>query len=301
MQLAIYCCNERVQSKEYQEGIASTKSPRSSTATSSPAPQRTLAMSGKAARRSDPGAADRSAAGGRAVSDSPAVQDTDDGSAMSDIIKQEDHVTGLSPALHRSRKGRRSHVEEEDHDSDSDSDEDDESDVPKKGKGMNAFAKSDSEDSDEESDDEHKGKILSAAEKRLLEMEATGKTMENALKINDWVAISNGAFPSRRSYPSVLITALEFDKLVRLVQRQSNVAEPIPSFYIRTLVELEGNLNKALAKEKEAKKKMNATNARALTAMKQKVRKAIKEQEDAVKRYQAVRIVHHTQVIAHVA
>ena len=60
-------------------------------------------------------------------------------------------------------------------------------------------------------------------------------------------------------------------------------------------------LNKALAKEKEAKKKMNATNARALTAMKQKVRKAIKEQEDAVKRYQAVRIVHHTQVIAHVA
>lgn len=73
-----------------------------------------------------------------------------------------------------------------------------------------------------------------------------------------------------------------------MVQRQNNVAEPIPPFYIRTLSSLEASLSTALAKEKEAKKKMNATNARALNSMKQKVKRAVKEYEKDVKRYQAV-------------
>lgn len=47
---------------------------------------------------------------------------------------------------------------------------------------------------------------------------------------------------------------LEYDKLARMVQRQQNVAEPVPPFYIRTLISLEVALNTALAKEKEAKK-----------------------------------------------
>jgi translation initiation factor 3 subunit C len=44
----------------------------------------------------------------------------------------------------------------------------------------------------ETSDDEVKRVIKSAQDKRLEAMEATGKVMDNALKINDWVAISNG-------------------------------------------------------------------------------------------------------------
>jgi len=140
-------------------------------------------------------------------------------------------------------------------DSDDDSDDSDESDK---------------DDGDEASDDEVKKVVKSAKDKRLAEMEATGKVMDNGLKINDWVAISN-----------------EFDKLARMVQRQNNVAEPIPPFYIRTLSSLETSLNTALAKEKEAKKKMNATNARALNSMKQKVKKAVKEYEKDVKQYQA--------------
>ena len=75
-----------------------------------------------------------------------------------------------------------------------------------------------------------------------------------------------------------------------MVQRQQNVAEPVPPFYIRTLISLEGALNAALAKEKEAKKKMNASNARALTAMKQKVRKTVKEYEKEIKQYNDVHI-----------
>jgi translation initiation factor 3 subunit C len=85
------------------------------------------------------------------------------------------------------------------------------------------------------------------------------------------------------------ILPLEFDKLVRLIQRQHNVSEPVPPFYVRTLVGLETSLNTAVTKEKEAKKKMNATNAKALTAVKQKVKKAIKEYEQEVKKFQEVR------------
>jgi translation initiation factor 3 subunit C len=81
---------------------------------------------------------------------------------------------------------------------------------------------------------------------------------------------------------------VEFDKLLRMIQRQHNVSEPIPPFFIKTLLSLETSLNNAIAKEKEAKKKMNATNAKALTAMKQKVKKAQKEYESDLTKYQAV-------------
>lgn len=73
-----------------------------------------------------------------------------------------------------------------------------------------------------------------------------------------------------------------------MVQRQQNLSEPVPAFYVRTLVNLESSINNTLSKEKEAKKKMNASNARALTAMKQKIKKAIKEHENDVKKYQEV-------------
>ena len=48
--------------------------------------------------------------------------------------------------------------------------------------------------SDDDSDEDVKRVVKSAKDKRLEEMEATGKLMDNALKINDWVAISNGAY-----------------------------------------------------------------------------------------------------------
>ncbi|KAJ6499400.1 eukaryotic translation initiation factor 3 subunit 8 N-terminus-domain-containing protein [Mycena sanguinolenta] len=154
-----------------------------------------------------------------------------------------------------------------------------------------AGGSSDSDSSDDDSDSDSDGqdsdddepqqavRIMSAQEKRLVEMEATGKVMENALKINDWVAISN-----------------EFDKLVRMIQRQHNVSEPIPPFYVKTLVSLENSVNNALAKEKEAKqekdakknaKALNATNAKALTAMKQKLKKSTKEYETEINKYNA--------------
>lgn len=138
-------------------------------------------------------------------------------------------------------------------------------------------------DSDEDSEDEDVKRVVkSTKDKRLEEIEATGKVMDNGLKINDWVAISN-----------------EFDKLLRLVQRQSNAAEPLPPFFVKTLLSLENSLNAALVKEKEAKKKMNATNARALNSMKQKVRKTTKEFEKEVQQYQNDPEAFEREFVAH--
>lgn len=76
-----------------------------------------------------------------------------------------------------------------------------------------------------------------------------------------------------------------------MVQRQQNVSEPVTPFFLRTLVSMESALNAAVAKDKESKKKMNASNARALTAMKQKVKKTSKEFEAELKRFQEVRCI----------
>ena len=73
-----------------------------------------------------------------------------------------------------------------------------------------------------------------------------------------------------------------------MVQRHQNLAELVPPFYLRQLRNLETSLNAALAKEKEAKKKMNASNARALTAMKQKIKKVLKEYESNLKKFEEV-------------
>lgn len=95
--------------------------------------------------------------------------------------------------------------------------------------GSDSSDESSSEESDEESDDDAGGdddesdedkpavRILSAVDKRLKEMEATGKVMENGLKINDWLAVSNGTIMSRL-YPS----AATFDRcLCRIRQTRS--------------------------------------------------------------------------------
>ena len=47
-------------------------------------------------------------------------------------------------------------------------------------------------DASDESDEDERRIVKSATEKRQEEMEAVGRNIDNATKINDWVAISNG-------------------------------------------------------------------------------------------------------------
>lgn len=73
--------------------------------------------------------------------------------------------------------------------SEDEDDSEDEGSTHKEAKPKSRFLR----DSDEEeSDEEIKRVVKSARDKRLEEMEATGKAMDNALKINDWIAISSG-------------------------------------------------------------------------------------------------------------
>ncbi|KIM23039.1 hypothetical protein M408DRAFT_332606, partial [Serendipita vermifera MAFF 305830] len=120
-------------------------------------------------------------------------------------------------------------------------------------------------DDDDSSEDERKV-VKSAKDKRIEEMQAIGKSIDNALRIGDWVATSN-----------------DFDKLARLVERQTNVSEPVPPYWLRALVTVENALT--ATKEKDPKKKVNASNSRAQNGMKQKVKKATKEHEALLKTY----------------
>jgi translation initiation factor 3 subunit C len=78
----------------------------------------------------------------------------------------------------------------------------------------------------------------------------------------------------------------DFDKLARLVERQTNVSEPVPPYWLRALVTVETAL--VATKEKDPKKKINASNSRALNGMKQKVKKAMKDQETLLITYNEV-------------
>ena len=95
---------------------------------------------------------------------------------------------------------------EDDSSSDSDEDEEDESEMSEeeaKGeeKPRSRFLRTGSDEDD--SDEDVKRVVKSARDKRLDEMEACGKVMDNALKINDWVAISNGEY--RDLYPDLFL------------------------------------------------------------------------------------------------
>jgi translation initiation factor 3 subunit C len=74
-----------------------------------------------------------------------------------------------------------------------------------------------------------------------------------------------------------------------MIQKQHNVSELVPAFFIKSLANLEASINSTVQKEKEAKKKMNPSNAKALTAMKQKIKKTMKEYETTLKKYHDVK------------
>ncbi|KAH6893502.1 eukaryotic translation initiation factor 3 [Thelonectria olida] len=156
-----------------------------------------------------------------------------------------------------------------DEDSQDESDENADSDSDSDEVGANKFLKDVSSES-EDSDDEVRAKVRSAKDKRLDELEASIKQIENGQKNGDWTLIST-----------------EFDKLNRQVTKLTGAKPPRP--YIRILAELEDFMNEALAKQKVTPKakKMNATQARALNAVKQKIKKNNKEFQTQLDAYRS--------------
>ncbi|PTB38380.1 Translation initiation factor 3 subunit c [Trichoderma asperellum] len=151
--------------------------------------------------------------------------------------------------------------------SEDESEEADDKEAGDQKQGAFRFLRDNVQSDSEGSDDEVRDKVKSAQVKRLDELETSIKQIENGQKNGDWTLISN-----------------EFDKLNRQVTKLP-AGSKIPKPYIKVIAEIEESVNEALAKQKVTPKKMNATQARALNAVKQKVKKTNKDYQDQIAAY----------------
>ena len=77
---------------------------------------------------------------------------------------------------------------------------------------------------------------------------------------------------------------VEFDKLNRQVTKIT-AADKAPKIYVKTVADLEDFMNETIAKQKVSTKKMNATNAKGLNAMKQKIKRNNREYTTEIDKY----------------
>lgn len=174
--------------------------------------------------------------------------------------------------LYSEEESEEQEASEEDSDEEEEDESEDESGDDNQGgkkTGAMAFWRGAGSDHEDTSDDEQVHVVKSAKDKRLEELEGTVKAIENGKKINDWGSIST-----------------EFDKinrqLVKLVQGGN-----VPKLYIKAIADLEDFMNETIAKQKVTPKKMNATNARGLNAVKQRIKKNNKDYQKDVDAYRA--------------
>ncbi|XP_075580854.1 LOW QUALITY PROTEIN: eukaryotic translation initiation factor 3 subunit C-like [Pelecanus crispus] len=120
-----------------------------------------------------------------------------------------------------------------------------------------------------EDEEDTKRVVRSAKDKRFEELSNLIKTIRNAMKIRD-----------------VTKCLEEFELLGKAYAKAKSIVdkEGVPRFYVRILADLEDYLNE-LWEDKEGKKKMNKNNAKALSTLRQKIRKYNRDYESHIASY----------------
>ena len=135
--------------------------------------------------------------------------------------------------------------------------------------GVSRFLRDAASSEEENSDSETPKVVKSAKDKRVEQLEGVIKLIDNAIKINDWSSIST-----------------EFDKLNKQVIKVSAATDnKPPKTFVKTIADLEDFMNETIAKQKVTPKKMNATNAKGLNAMRQKIKRTNKEYTTEIDKY----------------
>ncbi|MCJ1390507.1 Translation initiation factor 3 subunit c [Xylographa bjoerkii] len=183
------------------------------------------------------------------------------GESSSESSSEEEELYSEEEKEHKSEEDS----SEEEDDSDEEEDSSDEEDGGKTG--ISKFLKDQASSEGESSDDDTPKLVKSAKNKRLEELDGVIKLIDNAVKINDWSSIST-----------------EFDKLNRQVVKIA-AADKAPKQYIKTVSDLEDFMNETIAKQKVSTKKMNATNAKGLNAMKQKIKRNNRDYAAEIDKY----------------
>ncbi|CDR44217.1 CYFA0S14e00936g1_1 [Cyberlindnera fabianii] len=156
-----------------------------------------------------------------------------------------------------------------------DDDEDSDDDVAGGARGPAYFLKRSAggaAGSDDESSDDEEGKkvVKSAKDKLLDEIKATVSTIDTSKASNDWVVVLS-----------------EFDKLGRLLTRAQQQSVGTPNVYIRSLAALDDTITKTAEDEKSNKKQLNAIVAKAFNTVRQRAKKAVREQKTLIDAYRA--------------
>ncbi|KYO41055.1 eukaryotic translation initiation factor 3 subunit C-like protein [Alligator mississippiensis] len=120
-----------------------------------------------------------------------------------------------------------------------------------------------------EDEEDTKRVVRSAKDKRFEELTNLIRTIRNAMKIRD-----------------VTKCLEEFELLGRAYSKAKSIVdkEGVPRFYVRLLADLEDYLNE-LWEDKEGKKRMNKNNAKALSTLRQKLRKYNRDYEALIAAY----------------